>query len=224
MPVFFVGYTFFGRVVHSIPVARRVQLYVAEVYSDFDLVVGRTAYSWKGGSFDTPVFCRNNRDISFSIWYTPERGIIDRFSLGEFWTGTLYHMLTPLLEDEFGEDFRRFYATVQGGLHAGMAFDKNADVRMTANIIISVPDTCPDTFAQAFRRYYEFISGLGFNFSQYQLIFRKTGVNSWVTVPAEYINDGLAEWIYYMRDNLNERGSFSDSDRSRNLRYWDRTR
>ncbi|MCL2077357.1 MAG: hypothetical protein FWH08_03010 [Oscillospiraceae bacterium] len=53
------GYVLAGFPLHSIPVSKIVREYVAETYSEFDIVISRTWYDWYDGKYVTRIYDRN---------------------------------------------------------------------------------------------------------------------------------------------------------------------
>ena len=87
-PVLFIGYMSAGAPLHSMFVNRIVREYVAETYSDFDVMVSRTRYNWYGDVYETKIHDRSDEDIYFEIWYITKTSqynpthIIDRYTYG----------------------------------------------------------------------------------------------------------------------------------------------
>ena len=234
-PVLFIGYMSAGAPIHSMPANRIVREYVAQTYSEFDVIVDRTWYDWYDGKYITRIFDKDDRDIYFEVWYITKISqwnpthIIDRYPYGDSWQTKLEKMITPLLEEEFGDVLRYvvdghelfgFYVVV-GGVNIGQPFDKDAPVEIEGNFSVSVKDTEPETLAAEFIKYRDFIEKNDFTFSSYLFRFTRPddrgGIH--INLRAEYINNDLAELIEYMQNNLDDRGSYYDGDSG--LRYTD---
>jgi len=217
--VLFIGYVFAGFPL-SILVNKIVKDYVSETYSEFDVTADPARYDWYDGKYIAKVYDRSDKEIYFEVWYIKDRGIEDRYTYGEFWGRKFKKMLMPLLKEEFSDEFVSFYVSISG-IKIGQLFDKDASVIKKANIVLIQKDTEPSTLADQFVKYNNFMEKNGFNFTSYNLIFRRTdgGSSIWVKVRREHINNGLAELIEYMQGNLDERGWYFDS--SNGLRYRD---
>ena len=158
------------------------------------------------------------------------REIRDGFTGGAFWARTLNHMLTPLLEEEFGDEFHRFTPSVAGvqagftssvvGVQVGQPFDLTADVEKTARIIVVTESADPDILAAKISRYHAFISQNDFNFVQYMFHFQYANAPPIrgservidISVQPELINDDLPARIEYARNNRNQNGVFHTTE------------
>jgi len=192
----------------------RVCTYVARYYSDFDLTVNRPTLNFLNNQFTSQIHERNNPDIYFRITHT--RGKLrDGFTSGSFWAGTLNYMLSPLLEEKFGEEFYSFIPQV-AGVQVGQPFDKTADVDKTARIIVTTESAAPEALSALLSRYHEFFSQHGFNFTQYT--FRIHYENAPpirggeraidITIQNRLINDEIPAMIEYARNNRNHNGVY----------------
>ena len=209
------------------PLARwQVHRYVAVYYADFDLTVGRMRFDFKNGDFNVNIYDSNNSDIWFNIRRVNVREIRDGFTSGVFWARTLNHMLTPLLEEEFGDEFHRLTPSIAGvqagftssvvGVQVGQLFDLTADVEKTARIIVVTESADPDILVAKISRYHAFILQNGFNFAQYMFHFQYANAPPIrgservidVSVQPELIYDGLPARIQYARNNRNQNGVF----------------
>jgi hypothetical protein len=226
-PFLFIGYMFTGAPLHSMPVNKIVREYVDETYAGFDIVVGRTWYNWYSGKYVTKIHDRNDADIYFEIWYITKTSsynpthIIDRYRYGYFWEQTFKKMITPLLEQEFGDELISFY-TVVGGVKTGQPFDKDAPISIQGNFSVTAQDTEPEALAAEFVKYRDFIEKNDFTFTSYLFRFRRTDGRSsiHITLQAEHINDDLAGLIDYMQNNLNEDGRYYGGKRGLHYRDW----
>jgi len=195
----------------------RIRTYVARNYADFDLTVGRPSFNFKSNWFSVQVRDSNNPDIYFRI----TRGggeIRDGFTGGSFWAGTLNYMLTPLLEDEFGDGFYSFTSSVMG-VEAGQPFDMAADVEKSARITVIAESADPEAIAAQILRYYEFVIQSGFSFASYSFRFQYANAPPIrgdervieITVLPWLVYDGLPALIKHARDNRNRSGVYVDS-------------
>ena len=216
-PFLFVVEGFTG-MIRSPFVNRRVRAYVAEHYVDFDLTVGCTGFSLKDGIFGTRIYDRNNPDISFRI--NVHNGVInDTFRSGTFWEGTLNHMLTPLLEEKFGDEFLRFTSGIRG-VRIAQQFDLDANVEKTARIAVATENADPETLATQLSRYHEFFLQNGFIFLRYTFHFHYENAPPIrgservidITIPPELISTNLPMLIEYARENRNQNGVFFDNE------------
>jgi len=228
VPFLFVFETFTG-LMRSPFVSLRVRSYVARHYADYDLRVGRTTYHLKNVVFNTQVHDRNNPDISFSISVHNGK-ISDGFTSGGFWARTLDRMLTPLLEEEFGDEFHRVTPSIAGvragftsritGVKIGQPFDLTADVKITARIIITTESAEPEILAEKISRYHAFTSQNGFNFSEYLFHFQYANAPPIrgnqrvidISLLPELINDDLPALIEHAHNNRNENGVFHTAE------------
>ena len=214
-----ISYAFMGAPIHSAFVNRTVRAYVAEVYSDFDLIVGRTrlTISLGGAMYQTRIHCANNRQFYFLIWYTRSGGLRDRCTMSRFWESQYMSTLRPLIDTQFGDDIWTAYMTIDRGQRIGEKFDMHAPgSETTINIgVANIADMEATTIAAEFRRFHLFLMGLGYYFTNYHLLIRRPegGRNLWIRVRAEYINDELSTLIEYMRSNVNERGAYNGGQR-----------
>ena len=219
-PVLFVGYVLAGFPIHSIFVHQKVADYVAETYSEFDVVLDRTWYDWYDGKYVTEIRDRDDKNVFFEVWYDKDDGITDRYDYGEFWEKKIKAMLTPLLEEEFGDELDSFYVSIEGGVEIGQIFDKDAPIDKQANIVLVQKDTSPEAVAEQFIKYRGFIEKAGFIFTSYNFIFCPSHDQGgiWVEVSTEYINDDLPELIEYMQKKSGKHGHFYDDERG--LSYY----
>ena len=235
-PVLFIGYMSAGAPFHSMPVNKIVREYVEQTYPGFDVVIDRTWYDWYDGKYVTRIIDKDDKDIYFEVWYITKTSqwnpthIIDRYTYGDFWEKRLKKMVTPLLEDEFGDELRYvvdgrelfgFYVVVSG-VKIGQPFDKDAPVKIEGNFSVTVKDTEPATLAAEFVKYRDFIEKNDFAFTSYLFRFSRTDGRSGIhiTLQTEYINDDLAGLIEYMQNNIDERGSYYDGDRGLHYTDW----
>ena len=228
-PCLFVVDMFSG--IFRLPVARwQVYRYVAANYSDFDLTIGRMRFDFKSGDFNVNIYDSNNSDIWFDIRRVSMSEIRDGFTGGAFWARTLNHMLTPLLEEAFVDEFHRYTPSIAGGqpgftssvagVQVGQPFDLTADVKKTARIIVVTESADPDILAAMILRYHAFILQNGFNFTQYVFRFQYTNAPPIrgservidISVQPEIINDGLSARIEYARNNRNQNDVFHTTE------------
>jgi hypothetical protein len=230
IPFLLIVYIFTGFPLHSIPVNRTVNNYIAKNYPGFDIVAGRTWYDWYDGKYITKIHDRNDNEIYFEVWYTKDLGIIDRYTYGYCWEKRIRKMITPLLEEKYGDkltynsmghELFGFYVTVSG-VNIGQQFDKDAPIRIEGNFSVAAKDTEPATLAAEFVKYRDFIEENDFSFESYLFRFRRSDGRHglMIRVQTEQINDGLIGIIAYMQENLDERGSYYDGGRGLHYTDW----
>jgi hypothetical protein len=194
-----------------------INSYIARTYSAFDLTVGRLSFDFKSNEFRTLVQDSNNPDLSFQIRLR-DGAIHDGFTGGIFWTVPLNQMLTPLLREEFGNEFGGIRTTVRG-VQAGQAFDKTADVEKSANITILTDCPAPKTLAAQITRYHEFLLQSGFHFRRYTFQFQYENAPPIrgaervidVSVSPALINTDLPALIYHARLHRRDNGVYFDN-------------
>ena len=227
VPFLFIFETFSG-LIRSPLVSLRVRSYVARHYADFNLRVGRTQFNFKDQYFSTEIHDRNNPDIYFNISvYNGE--INDDFTRGKFWARTIDHMLTPLLEEEFGDEFHRFTPSIAGvqtgftssvaGVQIGQPFELTANVEITARIIMVTESADPEILMEKISRCHAFILQNGFDFAEYMFHFQYANAPPIrgnervidISLPPELINDELPALIKHARNNRNQSGVYYDN-------------
>ena len=228
-PCLFVVDMFTG--IFRMPIASwQVRRYVAVNYADFNLRIGRMRFDFKSNAFNVNIYDSNNSDIWFNIRRENMREIRDGFISGSFWARTLDHMLTPLLEEEFGDEFHRDTVSIAGvrtgftssvsGVQVGQPFDLTADVEKTARIIITTESADPEVLAALLSRYYSFISQNGFNFSHYIFHFQYANAPPIrgservidISLSPELIDADLPARIEHARNSRNQNGVFHTAE------------
>ncbi|MCL2202616.1 MAG: hypothetical protein FWB88_01560 [Defluviitaleaceae bacterium] len=183
--------------------------YLARNIPEFNLAVSRPSFHFKFQTFTSRVQDRNNSDFSFSISRDSGRTRINYPSSGS-WSRTLDPMLTQLLEDAFGDGFRRFTSSISG-VGFGQRFDLTADnVIMRSRITIATDCSAPETLTAKILRYHTFLAENGFYFTEHSFGFVHPDYERSITirVSPQRINDDLPALIAYARNNRNQNGNF----------------
>lgn len=204
----------------------RIRAYVSRNFPDFDFTVGWPSYSFHalaGSTYRMRVSDRNNPDNHFTI--TLQEGNMRRGSLsgtfrGErYWGEAFSAMLTPLLREEFGNEFHSFSSSVSG-VWDMQPFSITADVEKTARITIATECATPETLTTHIMRYHDFILQSGFSFTKYTFGFRYENAPSLhgrrcaidISVPTGLIKDDLPALIRHGRENRNMSNIFYNQE------------
>jgi len=190
-----------------------IRSYIARNYADFDLVVNRPSLHFELQTFTSRVQDRNNPNLRFSV-SLDNGGLHDSFTSGAFWSGILDPMLTPLLEEEFGDEFHLFTSSISG-VQVGQAFDLTADnLRIRSRITIATECSAPETLTAKIMRYHAFIIENGFYFTEHSFSFVYPGYERsiTITISPQIINDDLPARIEHARNNRNQNGVYQSGN------------
>jgi len=192
--------------------------YIARNYADFDLVIGRPSLHFQLQTFISQIHDRNNPSLRFTL-SLDTYGLRDSFTSGYFWSRTLDYILTPLLEEEFGDEFYRFSSTISG-VQNGQPFDLTANNIHTLTSTITIITECyaPETLTEKIMRYHAFIIENGFRFTElrFNFIHPDYGFDHRVFIritSPQIINEDLHSRIEHAHNNRNQHGgSFQGGD------------
>ena len=117
---FVANFVFLGNPIGVYLAHGRIETYVNKHYADFDFTVSfpKFVLSSDGYWYEATASDKNNEDISFEITYFSRIGSVDyTYNSGHFkdnYSNVLKHLITPLLEKEFGNSIHEIRTSQSG--------------------------------------------------------------------------------------------------------------